>query len=142
MRHYLFYLVLSGVLLASCKKDSDSSPRALVGDWRMVLVTDRTSGVSETKPTTITKDVTISFELSGITEGSFSGRTPSNQFSGDFSTTMDRDLSIDRILITDVNETSWGNLFRNNLDTRNYSFDSQGQLVITCVSKILTFQKM
>ncbi len=141
MRRYLLCLLLLGVLFASCKKDSDSSPRALVGNWRMVQVTDRAMGIIETKPANIVKDVEISFELSNLTKGSFSGRTPSNQFSGNYSTTLDGDLSIDMIMITDAGETSWGNLFRNNLDVQHYSFNEQGQLIIGTTYKILAFQR-
>lgn len=80
MKHSLFSITILTLTLISCsKKDSvNTVPASIEGKWRMTMVKDNVSGLSTIKPSSIQGDVDITFTLIDLTNGIFSGNTPTN----------------------------------------------------------------
>ena len=124
-----FILLLSLLLLTfSCKRSDTNNLKELSGSWRMVLVTDITTGASISKPSTINGEVDITFISVTFTTGTFNGRTPTNSLSGEYSIGGNSTISIPAVSATKVIETTWGSYFLDNVtSSHNYFFAHNGR---------------
>ena len=145
MKQILFFAVLISLTLFGCKKSysSEPAPSSLDGKWRMTKVTDIASGLTTTKPSSISKDVDITFTSTNPSTGTFFGNTPTNDISkSDYTIGSNQTIIIPALNMTKVGETSWGILFVDNIrSSQEYSFEVGGLLNIETTNKILTFQK-
>ena len=109
----------------------------------MVAVKDNNSGSAITKPASVQSDVDITFSETSNNSGTFYGHTPTNNISqSDYLTGANQLLTISFLAMTKVEETSWGNEFVANVrEAQHYSFESNGNLNIKTINKILTFQR-
>ncbi len=86
MKPSILLMTLIGVMFFSCKKSaSDTVSTNFEGTWKMILVKDNATNASITKPSSIQRDVIITFVPKSSTTGSFTGVTPSNEIT-DFGT--------------------------------------------------------
>lgn len=140
----LFFLLLSIVIIGSSCEKSVLGNVSLRGTWKMVLVKDNTTGALEVKPSTIDKEVIIILVPAGGNKGIFSGKTPSNDFGpNEYLLGRGQTISTPNLSMTKVAETSWGELFVNNIrNTKQYSFEADGKLILLTTTKVLTFQKL
>ena len=139
-----FFLVLTGLLLFSCKKSEEgSTSSSLEGTWKMILVKDNASTISITKPGSIQNDVIISFSTSSSSTGYFSGKTPTNTIGqSSYALAANQSISIPSMVMTKVAETTWGAEFVDHIrEARQYNFPASGKLEIITLHKTLTFQK-
>ena len=146
MKQPLLMFAVIGMTMSSCTKSdsADPTPTSLEGKWRMIVVTENISGRTTTKPTTIQKDVDITFTPAGATNGTFIGNTPTNDiWQCAYSVGVNDSISIPCLSMTKVMETSWGKEFVNNIrSSYRYNFATGGRLNIETTNKTLTFKKM
>lgn len=145
MKLLLFFTAVITLTSGACKK-SGSSARvftSLDGKWTMIIVKDNASGAATTKPSSIQKDVEITFSQAAATTGTFSGQTPTNDIlQNDYSTGVNQTLEIPALSMTKVAETAWGILFVDHIRAaQEYTFEFNGALFIKTVNKTLIFQK-
>lgn len=129
-----------------CKKSNSfsPSPTSLQGTWKMVKVTDNVSGEATTKPSSVQKDIKITFAPTGSSGGVFFGNTPANLIGNSpYSTGANQSISMISLMMTKVGEEPWGYLFVDNITAaEQYSFEVGGLLNIkTANKKVLTFSK-
>ncbi|MEO8568783.1 MAG: hypothetical protein ABI419_06600, partial [Ginsengibacter sp.] len=110
MKRSLFLIVIVGLVLFSCKKNtSDLISSSLDGTWRMIFVKDNVSNTVMTKPASLYGDVIITFVSGNFSTGVFNGNTPTNDLGPDrYSLGANRTLFISSLSMTKVAETSWG----------------------------------
>lgn len=144
MKHLLFLIAIIGITHFSCSRNDSTAPPPLAGKWRMIWVTESSSGARTTKPASIQKDVDILFTSASATDGTLSGNTPSNSiYQSDYVTGVNQALTIPSLNMTKVGETSWGYEFVENIVTaQKYSFETDGVLNIKTAAKTLTFKKL
>jgi len=145
MKQALFIIAFLTSTLFSCKRDSlGSMPPSLDGKWRMTIVKDNVSGLTTTKPSSVQGDVDITFTSTSLTNGIFSGNTPTNDiWQNDYSIGNNMTLSIPNLAMTKVAETSWGREFVDHIrNSQKYSFEINGRLSIKTISKTITFKKL
>ena len=140
---FSFLLLSIAILGSSCEK-SVLDNATLRGTWKMVLVKNNTTGALEVKASTIDKDVIFILVPAEGNRGIFSGKTPSNDFGpNEYLLGGGQTISTPNLSMTKVAETSWGELFVNNIrNTKQYSFEADGKLTLLTTTKILTFQKL
>ncbi len=141
MKLPILLMSLIGLMLFSCKKTVCEN---FAGTWKMIAVTDNTTNVSITKPSSIQKDVIITFVPNSTTTGSFSGKTPSNDIDQNpYTLGAKQAISIPVLSMTKVAETSWGSEFVDHIrGEQQYSFETGAKLKIRAINKTLTFQKL
>lgn len=141
MKLPILLMSLIGLMLLSCKKTVSDN---IAGTWKMIIVKDNATEASITKPSTIQKDVIITFVPSNASTGTFSGKTHTNDIDQNpYSVGTKQAISIPVLSMTKVAETSWGAEFVANIRSAQfYSFDTGGKLSIRTTSKTLTFQKL
>ena len=144
MKPSILLLVLIGLTLFSCKKNNSNTVfGSIEGSWQMIVVTDITTNTTLTKPSSIQKDVVITFVPNSSTTGTFTGETPSNDIWQNNYTLGGETISIPVLSMTKVAETTWGKQFVDNITSaQHYSFESGGKLNIKTTNKILTFKKL
>lgn len=146
MKHSLFFITILTLTLLSCsKKDSvNTVPASIEGKWRMTMVKDNVSGLATIKPSSIQGDVDITFTSTDLTNGIFSGNTPTNDiWPNDYSIGNKMTISIPNLAMIKVAETSWGSEFVDHIrNSREYFFETDGKLSTKTISKILTFKKL
>lgn len=145
MKHLFFLVAIIGITHLSCSRNNSTDPVSLplAGKWRMILVTERSSGVRITKPASIQKDVDLVFSSTSSTDGTLSGNTPSNVVEGNYVTGANRTFTMVYLSMTKVGETSWGSEFIENIHhSQEYSLESGDRLNIKTTGKILTFKKL
>ena len=146
MKQTFLFIAIISLTLFSCKKPNsvDTTPTPLEGKWRMIMVKDNVSGLITTKPTSIQKDVDITFTSTNPAFGTFIGNTPTNDISkNEYSIGPNQTISIPALGMTKVGETSWGSLFVDNIrSSQEYSFEIGGRLNIKTADKTLTFKKL
>lgn len=145
MKHSILLVILSVIVLVSCKKTtSEVTPVSLNGKWKMVSVKDNQTNISTEKPSSVQGDVVITFTSIDQTSGTLSGNTPTNEISSsEYSINANHAISIPALFMTKVWETSWGSLFVNNIRTaQKYNFGNDGKLNIITADKTLIFQKL
>lgn len=143
MKRALFSIAILTLTFFSCSKD-DLADLSIEGKWRMTRVKDNVSGLAITKPSSVQGDVDITFALAGLSNGVFSGYTPTNEiWQNNYSTGTNRTLTIECLSMTKVAETSWGNEFVDHIrNSQKYFFETDGKLSIKTISKTLTFRKL
>lgn len=143
-RILVFSTILLAVLFSCKKKDSEDLVQSIEGKWRMILVEDNVSGATTIKPASIQGDVDITFVSASTTNGSFTGNTPTNDISpSDYSVGPNQSLTIPAVSMTKVMETSWGTEFVDHIrDSRGYFLNTNGNLSIITVARILTFKRL
>ena len=144
MNRYILFLSIL-FLINSCKKSdsSNSSEPVLSGSWRMVLVKDLATGAVLSKPSTINGDVEITFKSINLTTGNIIGKTPTNTLSANYAIGDNSTISIPTLSFSEAMETTWGNLFLNNVtSSHHYIFETTGGLNINTTNKIFIFQKL
>jgi hypothetical protein len=109
----------------------------------MILVRANATNTAVTKPTSLSKDVLITFRPSSLSTGTFTGTTPTNNIEQNtYTLGGNQRISIPVLSMTKVAETSWGAEFVTNIrEAQQYSFQTSGNLDIKTNSKTLTFQK-
>jgi len=109
----------------------------------MVKVTDNVSGEATTKPSSVQKDMEITFVPANNAGGVFFGNTPANLIGNSpYSTGANQSISMIALMMTKVGEEPWGNLFVTNITAaEQYSFEAGGLLNIITANKVLTFSK-
>jgi hypothetical protein len=146
MKQILFLITAASFIQLSCSKKEIAVPvpTSLEGHWRMISVTESSSGATTTKPSSVQGDVDIVFNTLSSNRGAFFGYTPTNTiFQSNYSTDANHSLAVPALNMTKVGETSWGNEFVSNIRySRKYSFESNGILNIKTANKILTFKKV
>ena len=145
MKPSILLLVLIGLTLFSCKKNNSNTVfGSIEGSWQMIVVTDITTNTTLTKPSSIQKDVVITFVPNSSTTGIFTGETPSNDiWQNNYTLGGGETISIPVLSMTKVAETTWGKQFVDNITSaQHYSFESGGKLNIKTTNKILTFKKL
>lgn len=110
----------------------------------MTMVKDNISGLTTIKPSSVQGDVDITFTSNSLTNGIFSGNTPTNDiWQNDYSIGHNMTISIQNLSMTKVAETSWGNEFVDHIrNSHEYSFGIDGRLSIKTISKTLIFKKL
>ncbi len=144
MKQVSFSVAILSLVLFSCTKYIDKPvPTALEGNWRMIAVKDNSSGSITTKPSLIQGNVDITFAATNDVSGKIYGHTPTNEiWPSDYFTGTNQLLRIPELGMTKIAETSWGAEFVNNIRSpAQYSFESNGELIIKATEKTLTFQK-
>jgi hypothetical protein len=145
MKNILLFVTILGITQMGCKKSNltDPRPTSLDGKWKMITVKDNATGLTTTKPTSIQRDVDITFTSTSSTTGTFIGNTPSNEiWQNDYIIGSNQSMSIPRLSMTKVGETPWGNTFLDNIrSSLKYSFESGGRLDIITISKTLIFYR-
>lgn len=148
MKLSILLMSLIGLMLLSCKKTvADKVPTSIKGTWKMILVKENATNTFLTKPSSIPRDVIITFAPNSNTTGSFSGKTPTNFFyefdpSNVYTLGPNQAISIPNLSMTKVGETPWGSQFVDNIrEAQQYSFESGGKLNINTTNKTLTFKK-
>src|SRR5688500_10696392 len=129
------------MMLLSCDKAADDfAPAELEGSWKMIEVTDLASNVVERKPASIRGDVILRFMPSNRLGGRISGNTPTNVFGPDeYLLSSENSLTIQGITMTKVAESSWGNLFIENIRNTSEVRIEYGNLLIQTPAKLLRF---
>jgi hypothetical protein len=148
MRSSLVQIVIVGLLFFSCSKtEVDDPSAALAGTWKMIRVEDNSSGDNTYKPNSIQEDLIITFTPNSDTSGNFEGHTPTNSFfspgvlSNGYTLGPDHTISIHAFSMTQISETSWGELFLNNIATAHHYNFKAGNLNIKTAAKMLFFKK-
>ena len=148
MKQLFFLVILFALVQISCTKTdcNDSiNEGSLAGKWRMFRVKDNATGFTTTKPSSITGEVEITITPASSTNGSFIGKTPSNDiWKNDYSIGVNQSISIPVLSMTKVAETSWGNEFVSNIrSSQEYSFENGYTILkIRATNKTLTFKKI
>ena len=145
MKSAITLLSMLGLLFTSCTKQMcDTESDKLEGTWKMIAVKDVSTNSVTTKPVSIQKDVIITFVSNGVTNGTFSGQTPTNDFGPNEYTLgwSENSLSMPVMTMTKVSENSWGILFVDHIrEAQAYVFN-QGNLYIQTKFKVLTFKRL
>ena len=145
MKRSLFLIIVVGLVLFSCKKDtSDLIASSLDGTWKMILVKDNVSNTVMSKPASLYGDVIITFVSGNFSTGVFNGNTPTNDLGPDkYSLGAGHTLFIPSLSMTKVAETLWGLQFVANIrDAQQYTLATGNLLNIITSNKTLTFQKI
>lgn len=146
MKRILPFIALASFTVFSCSKEYSVEfvPTSLNGTWRMITVKDHVSGLTISKPSDLQGEVVITFIPKNNTSGIFYGRTLTNQISEcNYTTGANGLLSIPSLFMTKLAETSWGQEFVNNICTSiEYSFESNGNLVIRTTNRMLIFERL
>lgn len=146
MKRITFAFAIMGLLLLSCNKSVSTSPKptSLEGAWRMIVVKDNVSGLTITKSNEIPGDVDIVFTPGSLTNGTFTGNTPTNEiWQNSYSVGINQSITIPCLSMTKVMETTWGDEFVDNIcSSQNYSFEKDGLLIIKTINKTLTFRRL
>ena len=146
MKRILPFIALVSFTLLSCSKEYSVEfvPASLNGTWRMITVKDNFSGLTISKPSDLQGDVVITFTAKSNSAGIFYGHTLTNQIGeSNYTTGANQSLSIPSLFMTKLAETSWGQEFVNNICTSiEYSFESNGNLVIRTTNRILIFERL
>lgn len=146
MRKLFLLFMVIGLTQVSCQKTDlvDQIRTSLDGQWRMIQVTDNTSGFRITKPSSVQGDVDISFTSTNATDGTFHGNTPTNIMDkNNYSIRRNHSLIILNLGMTKAGETSWGSEFVDNIrSAQEYSYNRDGKLNIKTAKNILTFLKL
>jgi len=139
----LFFIVFLGLMHYSCNRTNTVLPETLAGNWRMTLVKVNATGAITTKPSSITGEVEITFTPASTTNGSFIGRTPTNDImKNDYSIGTNQSITIPVLSMTKVAETTWGHEFVDNIrSSKEYHFENCYTLKIITENKMLTFKK-
>lgn len=108
MRISGIYIVVLLVLLAGCRKDTDPAipQNSMEGEWKLIMVIDKSTGSQFFKLPGTSGDVIIRF-----TSNSFSGHTIMNIIGGDFSFQNNRDITFNFFSMSKVMEDEWGSMF-------------------------------
>ncbi len=143
MKQLFFLVIMLGLTHYSCNRSNTVVPETLAGNWRMIVVTVNATGSVTTKPPSITGEVEITFTPASTANGSFMGRTPTNDImQNEYSIGDNQSISIPVLSMTKVAETSWGNEFVDNIrSSEEYSFENCYTLKIRTANKTLTFKK-
>lgn len=142
---YILLLTFICLTHLACKKCNPPVANPLTSDlagkWRMVQVKDNSTNIISIKPSAITGNVDINFTFSSSSAGLMTGATPTNTLNADFSTGSNQTLSIPGVSTTKVIETSWGNLFLDNITySQNFFIDADRKLNINAsTNQTLTF---
>ncbi|MEP6951975.1 MAG: hypothetical protein ABI863_21985 [Ginsengibacter sp.] len=142
---YFFLLTFIGLTQLACKTPNPAilnpAAAALEGKWRMVSVKDNSTNIVTAKPSTITGNVDITFALFSSAAGIMSGVTPTNSLNGNYSTGGNGALSIPAVSATKIIETTWGQLFLDNITwSHDFIFNADGRLHINAsTNKTLIF---
>jgi len=141
----IFLQIIVCLTLFACKKEysgnGSQTATGLAGKWRMVSVKDNSTNIVTTKPSSITGNVDITFTFSSPVEGIMDGVTPTNSLSAAYTTGNNATLSIPAVGRSKTEETTWGELFLDNITySTNFTFDNAGKLNInTSTNKTLAF---
>ena len=145
MKQVLVFAAIIGLAVFGCKKSGSPVPAAdsLAGTWKMIAVTDNASGAATTKPSSIQKDVTLTFTVANPNAGTFTGLTPTNDiWTNNYTIGANHAISIPSLAMTKVSETSWGLLLVDNICfSQTYSLQAGRLLNIRTLNKTLLFQK-
>jgi hypothetical protein len=146
MKQLLFLAAIITPMIFSCTKDSscEQVTASLSGKWKMIVVTDISSGSATTKPASIQGDVFITFNATSDAGGIFYGNTPTNEIAvNNYATGANYSLSIQALSMTKVGETSWGNEFVDNIRSAiGYNISGNNKLIINTPGKTLTFERL
>lgn len=146
MKQIVPFIAFVSLVLFSCSKEYsvESVPSTLEGTWRMFEVKDNHSDSLTTKPSDLQGDVVITFTATGNSSGVLIGHTPTNIISqSGYTTGINQMLTIPAINITKLWETPWGDEFVANIRSAfAYHFNSDGNLMITTVDKMLIFERV
>lgn len=124
-----------GLLLNACNNDEAIPPHDLAGDWKVISFDNNETSTSITKTEENTwlfannGDITVNFSNSDLTNGEMSGRTVTNNFSGDYTIDLKGGISIDPPFSTEAGEPEWGLLFDSVTEAETYELRSD-QLII------------
>jgi hypothetical protein len=136
----LFITVLTTVF--ACKKDRDhSSIASLNGQWKMVQVKEKATGVITTKPSSLNGDVSVTFAAQTDSSGSITGHTPTNILSGGYTIYPGKGIHIPAVLASKVMETPWGSLFIDHVTTAQTYHVECNELRLNTANVTLFFQK-
>jgi hypothetical protein len=142
---YIFLLTFICLTQIACKKNNPviSTPTGLAGNWRMISVRDNSTNIITEKPSTITGNVDITFTFSSAAGGLMSGVTPTNSVNAFYTTGSNGALSIPGVSATKVIETTWGQMFLDNITySQNFTLEADGRLHINAsTNKTLTFTR-
>ena len=145
MKKILLLSAIISLTQIACKKSNTCDPAStsLEGKWKMIIVKDNSTGLTAYKPSSIQKDVVITFTATNPINGTFTGNTPTNEIGQNaYLIGINQGISIPGLSMTKVAETTWGSEFVDNIrSSTQYSFDTEGRLNIQTANKTLTFQK-
>jgi hypothetical protein len=144
MRKLLFILFTITFLLACKKAELTTIAPVLNGSWRMEEVHDNLTNTTTTKPVTLIGNVDITFAFNDYYTGNITGATPTNSLSGSYAVSQNRSINVTAVTITKVAETSWGQLFLDNINNaESFVFNSNGRLRInSTTNKVLIFVRL
>ena len=144
MRSYFFF-VISLLLLFACTKSKSSgpTPNSIEGKWVLKAVTDIATNTKTVKPTSLNGDVELVFISMSSDSGTFTGRTPINEiWENKYFISPNWQVQIPALSMTKVAESSWGNLFVNNIcSSQTYRFLPDNLMEISTIQKRLLFEK-
>ena len=152
MRLLFTLSILAVLIFSSCKKDGPNSPidPQLTGQWEMISVKDYSTNEVFTEPTILTTEIDITISFTSSTNGNISGTlSTGTTVKGGFSVDQYLRIAVPRINLSyppfDIfyGSFDWDSQFYSNITlSSNYSFDSSGNLNISCSNhKVLTFIK-
>ena len=113
--HVLIFL--SFIFFLGCSKDDDNSSDALVGNWKVAYyITDGDLSITKddnpTWPEVNGGEITATFGRPGNGgEGTLSGTSVSNSYSGSYTAKSNGELTIGFIASTLANEPEWTSLY-------------------------------
>jgi hypothetical protein len=145
MKRTLFIAFL-GLTLFSCRKSNDG-PLAgfpdLAGTWKMVLVKENNTGLSISKPSTVTGDVQITIMHTTGNNGEYNGHTPTNTIMDNaFSVGDNRTISFPSLGMTQVMETQWGLYFVLHISSSTEYSMYDNKLAIKTANLTLIFERV
>lgn len=108
MRSFGIFAAAFLVLMTACKKDKVSNPQnSLEGQWKLVIVKDKSTGATYSSPAGSSRDIIINFKTNG-----FSGQTLRNSFSdGSYTLLNGSDITFGSFNMTKIAEDEWGSMF-------------------------------
>jgi hypothetical protein len=152
MRRIYFFLLLAGMFIFSCSRDTDPSNGSIYGKWTLVSRENySTNQVFYKDPNAVQAycrsinpcDVIITLAKVNGTD-TLTGHTITNELSGRFSFEEDsRAIHFYRLAITEVFDPQWSDNIRYLTMVNSYSFDGQFlHLYFDNKNQSLTFRRL
>jgi hypothetical protein len=121
------FAVCAIMLLFGC--DSNDSPEALAGTWKVTRYDDSSTGWFETKSqqNSFGKDVVVEIENAVVRK--ISGTNTTNSFSATFDYVGVRGLKVKDLWTTKIGQPEWGNLFSDAIVRDDITFEVDGDVL-------------
>jgi len=127
--------LIAAIIIYACDKNDELLTYELEGNWKVVSYEENYGAVRITKTDANTwtefnnGDVTVNFIHTDSIHGTITGRTVTNNFSGNFTIDRKGGIVFENVITTEINEPEWGDRFHAIGEVKTYEI-RDGRLIL------------